>query len=145
MAQIYLDYNASTPIDPAVAAAMRPFLDEAFGNPSSGHWASTPAKAALGVEEQETANCRRFKVGGPPKLEDDCGLQHPRDRTPELREEDPPRWACLVSDDVGAEVGWTSMRFRACQTCYRNLCRNLQETESSLEGTVLAHHSGGLF
>jgi cysteine desulfurase len=45
--QIYLDYNASTPIDPAVAAAMRPFLDEAYGNPSSGHWASTPAKAAL--------------------------------------------------------------------------------------------------
>ena len=47
MPPIYLDYNASTPIDPAVAAAMRPFLDEAFGNPSSGHWASTPAKAAL--------------------------------------------------------------------------------------------------
>lgn len=47
MTPIYLDYNASTPIDPTVAAAMRPFLDEAFGNPSSGHWASTPAKAAL--------------------------------------------------------------------------------------------------
>ena len=47
MAPIYLDYNASTPIDPAVATAMQPFLDEAFGNPSSGHWASTPAKAAL--------------------------------------------------------------------------------------------------
>lgn len=47
MPRIYLDHNASTPIDPAVAAAMRPFLDEAFGNPSSGHWASTPAKAAL--------------------------------------------------------------------------------------------------
>ncbi|WP_019197554.1 cysteine desulfurase family protein [Afipia birgiae] len=47
MVSIYLDYNASTPIDPAVAAAMRPFLDEAFGNPASGHWASTPAKAAL--------------------------------------------------------------------------------------------------
>jgi cysteine desulfurase len=47
MAPIYLDYNASTPIDPAVAAAVRPFLDEAFGNPSSGHWASAPAKAAL--------------------------------------------------------------------------------------------------
>jgi cysteine desulfurase len=44
---IYLDYNASTPIDPAVTEAMRPFLDEAFGNPSSGHWASAPAKAAL--------------------------------------------------------------------------------------------------
>jgi len=47
MASIYLDYNASTPVDPAVAAAMRPFLDEAFGNPSSGHWASAPAKVAL--------------------------------------------------------------------------------------------------
>ncbi|AZN97381.1 cysteine desulfurase [Mesorhizobium sp. M9A.F.Ca.ET.002.03.1.2] len=47
MAPIYLDYNASTPIDPAVALAMRPFLDEAFGNPSSAHWASTPAKTAL--------------------------------------------------------------------------------------------------
>jgi cysteine desulfurase len=47
MPPIYLDYNASTPIDPAVVAAMRPLLDEAFGNPSSGHWASIPAKAAL--------------------------------------------------------------------------------------------------
>jgi cysteine desulfurase len=47
MPQIYLDYNASTPIDPAVITAMRPFLVEAFGNPSSGHWAGAPAKAAL--------------------------------------------------------------------------------------------------
>ncbi len=55
MTQIYLDYNASTPIDPAVAAAMRPFLLEAFGNPSSGHWASTPAKAALERARGEVA------------------------------------------------------------------------------------------
>ncbi|VCE48275.1 cysteine desulfurase [Burkholderia pseudomallei] len=47
MTHIYLDYNASTPIDPAVADAMRPLLPEAFGNPSSGHWASVPAKVAL--------------------------------------------------------------------------------------------------
>jgi cysteine desulfurase len=47
MSGIYLDYNASTPIDPAVLAVMRPLLEEAFGNPSSGHWASHPAKAAL--------------------------------------------------------------------------------------------------
>jgi hypothetical protein len=47
MTPIYLDYNASAPIGPAVAAAMRPFLHEAFDSPSSGHWASTPAKAAL--------------------------------------------------------------------------------------------------
>ena len=44
---IYFDSNASTPIDPAVAAAMRPLLEEPYGNPSSGHWASVPAKAAL--------------------------------------------------------------------------------------------------
>ncbi len=47
MRQIYLDHNASTPIDPAVAAIMRPLLESAYGNPSSGHWAGAPAKAAL--------------------------------------------------------------------------------------------------
>jgi cysteine desulfurase len=36
--RIYLDYNASTPIDPAVAAAMRPFLDDHFGNPLGFDW-----------------------------------------------------------------------------------------------------------
>jgi cysteine desulfurase len=45
--QIYLDYNASTPIDPAVVAVMRPLLETTFGNPSSGHWASASAKATL--------------------------------------------------------------------------------------------------
>jgi cysteine sulfinate desulfinase/cysteine desulfurase-like protein len=47
MGRIYLDYNASTPIDPTVAAAMRPLLEDAYGNPSSLHWAGAPAKAAL--------------------------------------------------------------------------------------------------
>lgn len=47
MEHIYLDYNASTPIAPEVAEAMRPFLSDHFGNPSSGHWAGVPAKAAL--------------------------------------------------------------------------------------------------
>ena len=47
MRRIYLDYNASTPIDPAVAATMKPFLGDDFGNPSSGHWAGTEAKAAI--------------------------------------------------------------------------------------------------
>src|ERR1051326_976252 len=37
MTPIYLDYNATTPIDPAVRAAMMPFLEEHFGNPSSTH------------------------------------------------------------------------------------------------------------
>ena len=34
---IYLDYNATTPVDPAVAEAMLPYLREHFGNPSSTH------------------------------------------------------------------------------------------------------------
>jgi len=34
---IYLDYNATTPVDPAVADAIEPYLREHFGNPSSSH------------------------------------------------------------------------------------------------------------
>src|SRR5581483_356311 len=37
MSPIYLDYNATTPIDPAVRDAMLPFLADHFGNPSSAH------------------------------------------------------------------------------------------------------------
>jgi cysteine desulfurase len=37
MKPIYLDYNATTPIDPAVLDAMLPYLKEGFGNPSSSH------------------------------------------------------------------------------------------------------------
>jgi cysteine desulfurase len=37
MDPIYLDYNATTPIDPAVREAMLPYLTEHFGNPSSSH------------------------------------------------------------------------------------------------------------
>jgi len=42
--QIYLDYNASTPIDPRVRAIMDQAMGEAFGNPSSPHWAGAPAR-----------------------------------------------------------------------------------------------------
>jgi cysteine desulfurase len=44
---IYLDYNASTPVAPEVAAAMLPFLSDHHGNPSSAHWAAPAPKAAL--------------------------------------------------------------------------------------------------
>src|ERR1700722_5314127 len=37
MPPISLDYNATTPIDPAVVEAMLPFLRDHFGNPSSSH------------------------------------------------------------------------------------------------------------
>ena len=55
MRRIYLDYNASTPIDPAVAVAMRALLDDHYGNPSSGHWATVTAKAALETARRQVA------------------------------------------------------------------------------------------
>jgi cysteine desulfurase len=55
MRQIYLDYNASTPIDPAVGTVMRNYLEEHYGNPSSGHWAAAPAKAALEAARGQVA------------------------------------------------------------------------------------------
>ena len=53
--QIYLDYNASTPIAPEVAEAMMPFLRQHYGNPSSRHWAATPAKSALDKARSQVA------------------------------------------------------------------------------------------
>ena len=49
MKPIYLDYNATTPIDPEVAAAMLPYIREHFGNPSSSHWYGLEARK--GVEK----------------------------------------------------------------------------------------------
>ena len=44
---IYLDYNATTPLAPEAFAAMRPFLEQHFGNPSSIHAAGREARAAI--------------------------------------------------------------------------------------------------
>jgi cysteine desulfurase len=53
--RIYLDYNASTPIHESVRAAMLPFLEGAYGNPSSGHWAGTPAREAVDAARARVA------------------------------------------------------------------------------------------
>ena len=44
---IYLDYNATTPLAPEVFAAMRPYLEQHFGNASSIHAAGREARAAI--------------------------------------------------------------------------------------------------
>jgi cysteine desulfurase len=44
---IYFDYNATTPLDPAVREAMLPFLGEIWGNPSSVHHVGRRARALL--------------------------------------------------------------------------------------------------
>lgn len=53
---IYLDYNATTPVDPAVREAMLPFLDAEFGNPSSSHAYGQVAHAAIDRARREVAS-----------------------------------------------------------------------------------------
>ena len=56
MKPIYLDYNATTPIDPEVVEAMRPYILECFGNPSSSHWYGTQSKNAVETARNQVAN-----------------------------------------------------------------------------------------
>ncbi|HEX9134333.1 MAG TPA: cysteine desulfurase family protein [Ktedonobacteraceae bacterium] len=51
---IYLDYNATTPVDPAVVEAMLPYLSTHFGNPSSSH--------AYGQVAHQAVNAARAQV-----------------------------------------------------------------------------------
>lgn len=55
--RIYLDHAATTPVDPAVAAAMQPFLGNAYGNPSSLHGWGKDAKKALDAARNLLADC----------------------------------------------------------------------------------------
>jgi len=62
---IYLDYNGTTPHDPEVIAAMRPFLEEEFGNPSSGHHYAVKPRQALDTARRQVAgllNCDAEEV-----------------------------------------------------------------------------------
>ena len=52
---IYLDNNATTPIDPAVVDAMQPFLRDGFGNPSSTHEYGRRTHAAVDRARQQVA------------------------------------------------------------------------------------------
>ena len=52
---IYLDHNATTPVDPAAGKAMIPFMQEEFGNPSSPYLLGTRAREAVGLSREEVA------------------------------------------------------------------------------------------
>ncbi len=52
---VYLDYNATTPIAPQVAEAMRPYIYENFGNPSSSHAYGSAAKKGLEKARRQVA------------------------------------------------------------------------------------------
>ena len=55
MDHIYLDYNATTPIDPQVAEAMLPYIHEQYGNPSSTHVPGVAAKHAVDNSRRQLA------------------------------------------------------------------------------------------
>jgi cysteine desulfurase len=62
---IYFDYNATTPLDPAVREAMLPFLNEIWGNPSSVHHVGRKARAFLDEFRERTAkvlSCRPSEI-----------------------------------------------------------------------------------
>ncbi len=52
---IYLDHHATTPIDPRVAQAMRPYEEDRFGNPGSPHRYGWEAEAAVAVAREQVA------------------------------------------------------------------------------------------
>lgn len=53
--QVYLDHNASTPLAPEVICAMQPYLDAAYGNPSSAHWAAQQAAQGMDKAREQVA------------------------------------------------------------------------------------------
>ena len=53
--RIYLDHNATTPLDPEVRAAMLPLLGAEFGNPSSIHFEGRRARVRLDEAREQVA------------------------------------------------------------------------------------------
>lgn len=62
---IYLDYSASTPVDPRVLEAMMPYFSEVYGNPSSVHRYGRAAERAVEDSRETVAailNCRPREI-----------------------------------------------------------------------------------
>ena len=65
MQTIYLDYNATTPIDPSVLESMKPALSQFFGNPSSAHLPGLEARKLVEKARNQVAlliNCRPEEI-----------------------------------------------------------------------------------
>ena len=63
--RIYLDYNATTPVDPAVLDAMLPYFAENFGNASSIH---SPGQRARGAVDGARASVAAFLGAKPSEI-----------------------------------------------------------------------------
>ncbi|MBE0602437.1 MAG: cysteine desulfurase [Deltaproteobacteria bacterium] len=65
MRKVYFDHNATTPVHPEVAEAVRPFLGELFGNPSSIHFAGREVRKAVEDAREQIAafyGCRPLEI-----------------------------------------------------------------------------------
>jgi hypothetical protein len=60
---IYFDYNATTPLDPAVIDAMLPYLREHFGNPSSSCWGDRQPYCLTSAKTSGTLPCPSTRTG----------------------------------------------------------------------------------
>ena len=60
---IYLDYNATTPVDPEVLEAMLPWFSRQFWNAASSHFGGTKAAVAVEASREELARL----VGADPR------------------------------------------------------------------------------
>src|SRR5579884_1436518 len=67
---IYLDYNATTPVDPRVVEAMLPYFTSDFGNPSSNHPFGRAAHDAI---EQARSQVARLIGAKPGEVVFTCG------------------------------------------------------------------------
>jgi len=61
--RIYLDYSATTPLDPRVLEEMKPYLQSHFGNPSSQHFMGREAKMALDTARDQIAESLHAEYG----------------------------------------------------------------------------------
>ncbi|MDP1558915.1 MAG: cysteine desulfurase family protein [Nitrosomonas sp.] len=56
MTPVYFDHNATTAVDKAVLAAMLPYFQQAYGNPSSRHAYGTIARRAINAAREQVAH-----------------------------------------------------------------------------------------
>ncbi len=63
MKQIYLDYNASTPVDPRVLEEMLPYLKDAYGNPSSTHAFGAACREGIELARERLASLLGCRAG----------------------------------------------------------------------------------
>ncbi|MRH43867.1 aminotransferase class V-fold PLP-dependent enzyme [Aquibacillus halophilus] len=122
MTKIYLDFNASTPIDPEVIDEMTPFFSKSFGNPSSQHWASSETTQAIIKARNQIAHllgCHQdeiiFTSGGSEANNHALkgvfsSLQHKGNHIITTKVEHPAIMSpCKYLESIGAEVSYVDV------------------------------------